>query len=150
MDSLIKALPAVLAASQHDESVTDAACLAAWKHAVGVGLSANAVPICFANGRLEIAVADRIWKAQLESFRTQLIFRLNSILGGPLVRRLEISIDPDRFRPATKADESTPSTGPAIPIDLLSAAAASLDTSLRRAFLGAAASCVKRIEGSEV
>jgi len=149
MDSLIKALPAVLAASHHDETVTDAACHAAWKHAVGEGLSANALPIRFAQGKLKIAVADRIWKAQLESLRTQLIFRLNSTLGGPLVRRLEISIDPDRFRPTSKSIEPKSSTVHPIPIELLSAAAAIPDNNLRRAFLGAAASCVKRVEGPE-
>lgn len=146
MDNLIKALPAILAASNQAEEVTEAACFSAWKHAVGEGLCANTVPTGFSAGKLEIAVADAIWKAQLESLHTQLQFRLNSLLGGPVVRSLEIRIEPERLKKPTHSVATKPTTGRAIPIELVSAAAHISDPDLRRAFLGAAVSCVDRIE----
>jgi hypothetical protein len=149
MDSLIKTLPAILAASNNAGEVKDAACVAAWKHAVGETLSLNAIPLRIVEGKLLIAVADGIWKAQLESLRAPLLHRLNSILGGPVVRNLEVSIQPERFRNKTEPTERVSTKDRPIPIELVSAAAEIPDAHLRRAFLGAAVSCVNRIEAQE-
>ena len=153
MERLIKTLPAILKASGAPEEVAEAACLAAWKHAVGDGLSSHAVPVQLQNGLLVVAVADNIWKKQLEHMRGQLLFRLNSVLGQALVKSIELRVDPNRIELA-RAKPSAPSKDKGsnynVPAELLTAAAAIEDVDLRRAFLGAATSCVKRLEKSEI
>jgi hypothetical protein len=104
MDKLIKTLPAILAAAPGSEEVAEAACVAAWKHAVGTGLSSHAVPVQFQNKTLVIAVVDRIWQKQLEQLRGQLLFRLNSILGQATVKSIEISIQPEKFKQEEKGE----------------------------------------------
>lgn len=148
MDKLIKTLPAILAASGGSEEVAEAACVAAWKHAVGPGLSSHAVPVQFQNKTLVIAVADRIWQKQLEQLRGQLLFRLNSILGQATVKSIEISIQPEKFKQEEKREDEQAGRNKrgAVPIELVSAAAGIEDAGLRRAFLGAAMSCMNRLE----
>jgi hypothetical protein len=150
MDRIIKSLPAILKASSASDVVSEAACRAAWKHAVGEGLSEHAVPLQLQHRTLVVAVADNMWKKQLEHMRGQLLFRLNGVLGQELVKSLELRVAPKeleltRGAPATN---QRPDVDYKIPVELLSAAAAIDDADLRRAFLGAAASCVKRLENS--
>lgn len=152
MDKLIKTLPAILQASGAAEEVAEAACIAAWKHAVGEGLSSHAVPIQLQNHVLVVVVADNIWKKQLEQMWGQMLFRLNSVLGQALVKSIELRVDPKTLAKARGPQEGA-SKGKrldyTIPIELLSAAAGIADVELRRAFLGAATSCVRRLEKSE-
>ena len=153
MERLIKTLPAILKASGAPDEVAEAACVAAWKHAVGEGLSSHAVPVQLQNSTLVVAVADNIWKKQLEQMRGQLLFRLNSVLGQALVKSIELQVDPHRIE-LTRAKPSGTSKynelNYEVPAELLTAAAAIEDVDLRRAFLGAATSCVKRLENPEV
>jgi hypothetical protein len=151
MDTLIKSLPAILKASGASEEVAEAACIVAWRHAVGEGLSMHAIPVRFDNTKLVVVVADNIWQKQLEPLRGQLLFRLNSVLGQPLVRSMELRVDPEVVENTRKSndegkDGSDLKSNQPVPIDLLSAAAGIEDAGLRRAFLGAAASCIRRLE----
>ena len=153
MERLIKTLPAILKASGAPEEVAEAACIAAWKHAVGDGLSSHAVPVHLQNSTLVIAVADNIWKKQLEHMRGQLLFRLNSVLGQTIVTSIELRVDPQRIELARAKPTDTgkhKESNYEVPAELLTAAAAIQDVELRRAFLGAATSCVKRLEKSEI
>lgn len=152
MDRLIKTLPAILKASGAPEEVAEAACFGAWKHAVGEGLSRHAIPVQLQNSTLVVAVADLVWKKQLEHMRGQLLFRLNSVLGQGLVKSIELRVDPKKIEVARALAVNpgkTPDTDYKIPAELLTAAASIEDVDLRRAFLGAAASCVRRIENSK-
>lgn len=156
MDSLIKALPAILKASGGAEEVAAAACIAAWRYAVGAGLHDHAVAVQLQSQSqtLVVIVADNIWQRQLEQMRGQFLFRLNSVLGQPLVKFIELRVDPKTL-PRARASEATAGTNPAstdykVPAELLSAAAGIDDAQLRRAFLGAAGSCVKRLEQTEI
>ena len=147
MESLIKTLPAILTAAGSSPEVAEAACFAAWKHAVGDGLSVHAVPVRLENQTLIVAVADNIWQKQLEQIRPQLLFRLNTVLGHSLVKLIELKIDPNalpkRLLPEGMA---TKRSDEAIPFELRAAATEIQDTDLRRAFLGAATSCINRLE----
>lgn len=148
MDNLIKTLPAILAATGASTEVAQAACVSAWKHAVGDVLATRAIPLQLHGKTLAVIVQDSIWQKQLEQMRGHLMFRLNSVLGHALVDSLEFRVDAERFRkaeqPAEEADHDPRSA--AIPIELLSAAASIEDAGLRRSFLGAAISCIKRNE----
>ncbi|HEV7799125.1 MAG TPA: DUF721 domain-containing protein [Pyrinomonadaceae bacterium] len=151
MDKLIKTLPAILKASGASEEVSEAAAIAAWKHAVGEGLSGHAVPVQLLNHTLVVVVADNIWRRQLEQMRGQFLFRLNSILGQPLVKSIELRVDPKTLARLRREDGANKNrdVNYQVPAELLSAAAGIDDARLRQAFLGAAASCVRRLEKSE-
>ena len=153
MNRLIETLPAILKASGGGEGIAEAACLAAWKHAVGEALSSHAVPVQLQQQTLIVAVADNIWKKQLELMRAQLLFRLNSVLGQSLVKLIELRIDPKTVETARAALGGASKRAPvdySVPAELLAAAAAIEDVELRRAFLGAATSCVNRLERSDI
>jgi predicted nucleic acid-binding Zn ribbon protein len=155
MDRLIKTLPAILKAAGASEEVAEAACIAAWRHAVGAGLSSQAAPLQLHNKTLVVVVGDNIWKTQLEQMRGQLLFRLNSVVGQELVKAIDFRVDPKtlagiRGPEAGKVRDGARSIDYKVPVELLSAAAGIEDAELRRAFLGAATSCVKRLEESEI
>ena len=146
MEQLIKSLPAVLRAAENSEEVYTAACVAAWKNSVGEGLRSNAVVLRFKGNRLTVAVADAIWQKQLQSMVDQLIYRLNSMLGQRLVRAIELVVAPDvvaadleREQPKLVQRELND-----YPPEIISAAGNIHDAKLRRAFLGAANSCLSR------
>lgn len=154
MDRLIKTLPAILQASGASQEVAEAACIAAWKHAVGESLSIHAVPVQLQNETLVVVVEDAIWKRQLEQMRGQLLSRLNSVLGQAGVKFIELRIDPKtllKLRPLKeKSHRRREYLNDEVPAEILSAAAGIEDVELRRAFLGAATSCIKRLEKPEM
>ena len=145
METFIKVLPAVIDAAGATEEVLEAACLGAWKLAVGETLSARAQAESLRDHTLLVAVEDKVWQRQLEQMRDQFLFRLNKVLGRPVVKVMEFRIAPEKFaikRPAALGADAKR----AIPIELISAAAQIEDPGLRKAFLGAAVSCVNRLE----
>jgi predicted nucleic acid-binding Zn ribbon protein len=97
MEALIKALPAVLRASGNAPEVAEAAALAAWKHAAGEHLKDHALPLSLQDRILRVAVRDAIWQKQLHSMRGQMLFRVNSLLGQPIVGAIEFIIDPNLY-----------------------------------------------------
>ncbi|HKU74294.1 MAG TPA: DciA family protein [Pyrinomonadaceae bacterium] len=136
MNQLIKSLPGVLRAAGDSTEVAEAAAIAAWKHAAGDGLKEHAVPLKLEDRTLRIAVADAIWQKQLHSMRGQLLFRINSILGKPLVGALDFVVDPKLAKPPVEQpaqrDELLDNE---VPIELWSAASAIQDKDLRKKFL---------------
>lgn len=152
MDSLIRTLPAILAASGASGEVAEAASIAAWKHAVGEALCVHTVPLRLENQMLVVAVADVIWQKQLQQMRGQLLSRLNFVLGRPIVKSIDFRIDAERVAKsrAPSPSERLEQNDYNIPAELLSAAAGITDADLRRAFLGAATSCIKRLEKCEI
>ena len=150
MDNLIKTFPAILKAAGASEEVAEAACIAAWKHIVGEGLSSHAVAMQLQSRKLVVVVEDNIWQRQLEQMRGPLLFRLNSVLGQTLVNSIELRVDPRTLAKARGTSERSKQERPdyKIPEELVTAAAGIEDEKLRRAFLGAATSCIRRIEKS--
>jgi hypothetical protein len=97
MDALIKALPAVLRASGNAPEVAEAAAIAAWKHCAGKGLKERAVPLALQERTLTVAVADLIWRKQMMAMRGQMIYKINTLLGQPVVGAIEFVIDPEKL-----------------------------------------------------
>jgi predicted nucleic acid-binding Zn ribbon protein len=97
MEALIKALPAVLRASGNAPEVAEAAAIAAWKHVAGAQLKDHALPQSLQDRTLRVAVRDAIWQKQLHSMRGQMLFRINSLLGQPIVGALEFVIEPNLY-----------------------------------------------------
>ncbi len=151
MDRIITTLPLILKAAGDSAEVAEAACMAAWKYAAGDGLREHTLPLGLNEKTLVIAVADSTWQRQLRSFSSQLLTRLNSILGQPLVTALEFRVDPESLAKTRERNYAPPAPKQpieteAIPLELVKAAAGIQDNQLRRAFLGAAISCIKRVE----
>src|SRR5215510_15125001 len=144
MNQLIKSLPGVLCAAGNAEEVAQAAALAAWKHAAGDGLKDHAVPLKLENRTLTVAVRDMIWQKQLHAMRGQMMFRVNSILGQPIVSTIEFVVDPKvvkaRPEPPNQTDQLLDNE---VPLELWSAANAIHDQELRKSFLRTAMTALK-------
>jgi hypothetical protein len=151
MEKLLSTLPAILKVAGSSPEMLEAVCVAAWKPAVGEALSEQAVPLNFQAGTLRVAVADHVWKKQLDQMRGQLLFRLNRVLGQTLVQSLELEVDAAKVSLARKTirSQARQQSEQKISPDLLLLASAISDAGLRRAFLGAAVSCVNRVEGKQ-
>lgn len=148
MESLLKTLPAIMKAAGDSPEVAATACFVAWKQIAGEGLRGNAVPLRLEDRTLVVAVADAAWQKQMQSLSGQLLFRLNSLLGQPVVTFLEFCEDRETVAQARLAltDAEKVREPAPIPADLIAAAAVIEDEDLRRAFLGAATSCITRVE----
>ena len=145
MNQLIKSLPGVLRAAGDSAEVAEAAAIAAWKHAAGDGLKGHAVPLNLEHRTLRVAVVDAIWQKQLHSMRGQLLFRVNSILGQPVVGAIEFEIDPKHFKPGTEQpSEPEQPLDNEVPLELWSAANAIHDKELRKSFLKTAMAALRR------
>ena len=144
MNQLIKSLPGVLRAAGDSEEVAEAGAIAAWKFAAGDGLKDHAVPLKLENRTLSVAVSDAIWQKQLHSMRGQLLFRVNSILGRPVVGAIEFTIDPALAAAQVEEQQPEESLDNEVPLELWSAANAIQDKELRRKFLKTAALALKR------
>jgi hypothetical protein len=150
MDELIKTFPKLLRSVGDSKELAEAAAMAAWKHAAGDGLRTQAVPIALEGKTLVVAVADAVWQKQLGAMKGQLLFRINTILGQPLVSQIELRIDSrisgTRALPAIVGKEQAVDNE--VPLELWSAANAIQDKQLRQTFLKAAVSSTKRLEKS--
>ena len=145
MNQLIKSLPGVLRAAGDSAEVAEAAAIAAWKHAAGDGLKEHAVPLRLEHRTLRVAVVDAIWQKQLHSMRGQLLFRVNSILGQPVVGAIEFEIDPKLFKARTEQrSEPEELVDNEVPLELWSAANAIQDKELRKSFLKTAMTALRR------
>jgi predicted nucleic acid-binding Zn ribbon protein len=145
MNQLIKSLPTVLRASGNSAEVAEAAAIAAWKHAAGDGLKEHAVALKLENRVLTVAVADPIWQKQLNAMRSQLLFRVNTTLGQPLVSAFNFVIDRERVKPRVERPEHDEELlDNEVPIELWSAANTIHDKELRKNFLKTALLSLKR------
>ena len=147
MEELIKSLPKVLQAVGDSTELNEAAAIAAWKYTAGEGLRAHAVAMKLDSSTLVVAVRDAIWQKQLSLMKSQLLFRINSVLGQPLVSNIELRIDPESVPAApNKSEAPTEIIDNEVPIDLWSAASSIADKQLRQKFLKAALGMLKRKE----
>ena len=145
MNQLIKSLPQVLRAAGSSAEVAEAAAIAAWKHAAGDGLKEHAVALKLENRTLTVAVADPIWQKQLTAMRGQLLYRVNTILGQPLVSAFNFVIDRERVKPRVEQPEHDEELlDNEVPLELWSAANTIHDKELRKNFLKTALLSLKR------
>jgi hypothetical protein len=147
MDELIKTLPSILRSVGNAKEVVEAAAIAAWKRAAGSGLRNHAAPLRLEGKTLVVAVADAVWQKQLGAMKGQLLFRINAILGQPLVSQIDLRIDPRiaNTRPSPRS-ETKGQVLDKVPLELFSAASAIKDKQLRQVFLKAVASSIERLE----
>jgi hypothetical protein len=79
-----------------------------------------------------------------------MLFRINAILGQPLVSQIDLRIDPrmTHIRALPLPEKKEDALDNEVPLELWSAATAIKDKRLRQAFLKAALSSTKRLEKS--
>jgi hypothetical protein len=150
MDELVKTFPNLLRVMGDSKEVVEAAAIAAWKHAAGAGLRDHAVPLCLEGKTLVVAIADAVWQKQLGAMKGQMLFRINAILGQPLVSQIDLRIDPRAVhsRSLPRPEKKEDALDNDVPLEFWSAANAIKDKGLRQAFLKAAVSSTKRLENS--
>jgi hypothetical protein len=154
MIDLARLLPKLLKAGGANPELAEIAARIAWTRAAGEGLRPHAVPFRLFGKTLVVAVADPIWQKQLQTMAAELVFRINQLLGDPVVDFIEFRIDPAtvakvraRTWPANKATSS--GTRPPLPEDVLSAAGNIADPDLRQRFVRAAENCINRREAKQ-
>ncbi|MBL8170937.1 MAG: DUF721 domain-containing protein [Acidobacteria bacterium] len=146
MNSLLKMLPQMIRLSGDNEEVREQAAFAAWRIAAGEGVAGGCAPFRLYQKHLVIAVLDQIWKKQLEQMSGQYLFRINSLLGAPLVTFIEFRVDREhvlRERPPEPTHYEFHHTEE-ISADLAAAAERIKDERLRAQFLRTAAKCLER------
>jgi hypothetical protein len=146
MNSLLKLLPMMLRLAGDNEEVREQAVFAAWRAAAGEGVASGCAPFRLYRKHLIVAVLDQIWKQQMEQMSGEYLFRLNSMLGAPLVTFIEFRVDRQCVLltrpPEARAFEFHHTAE--IAATLQPSAAVIKDETLRAQFLRAAAKCLER------
>jgi predicted nucleic acid-binding Zn ribbon protein len=146
MEQLIKSLPAVVRAAGDSPEVAETACRVAWNGIAGNSLREHSAARSLNAGILTIAVDDEVWRTELATMIDQLVYRLNSVVGRPFVRGINLIVDPDVVISAKKTAQPKRGTLKPLSIELAAAASRIRDPKLRQAFAGAAQTCLDRLE----
>jgi len=84
-------------------SIEALAC-AAWPEAVGKKIAAHARAASLAGKLLRVEVEDQIWQRQLAVLKSQILRKLEEVLGQPVVREIEFRAVPRRRLPQPAAE----------------------------------------------
>src|SRR5690242_12290086 len=104
MESLLKLLPMMIRLSGDNEEVREQAAFAAWRRAAGKGIANACAPFRLYRKQLVVAVLDQTWKKQLEKLAGEYLFRINSLLGAPVVTFIEFRVDRNHVLQSRKDD----------------------------------------------
>jgi hypothetical protein len=149
MQSLLKMLPSMIRLSGDNEEVREQAVFAAWRAVTGAQIAHACAPFRLYRKSLIVAALDQTWKTQMERVSHGIVFRLNSMLGAPLVTYIEFRVDRrhvERSRHAEPHEFDFRHTHE-LEEELRPAADRIKDDALREVFLRAAARCLERRGG---
>src|SRR5262245_50454201 len=141
MIDLTRILPKLLSANP------ELAVKLVWARVAGEGLRRHAVPHRLEARKFIVSVADSMWQKQLQSMSTELIFRMNTLLGQGAIDEIVFRINPAAVAQEQKgvADKTPARPAPApAPTELLFAARSITDQDLRARFIRAAEKCIAR------
>lgn len=149
MESLLKLLPMMIRLSGDNEDVREQAVFAAWRVAAGKGITNTCAPFRLYRKQLIIAVLDQTWKKQLEKLAGEYLFRINSLLGAPMVTFIEFRVDRNHVLQSQRRSDKPFEFHHTEEIvdDLQSSANEIKNADLREQFLRAAAKSLERNEG---
>lgn len=136
--------------SGDNEEVREQAVFAAWKAVTNYQLAQTCAPFRLYRKTLVVATKDLTWKTQMERESPGWLFKLNSMLGAPLVTFIEFRIDAEHVaasRPQSEGDYEFHHTAE-LTNQLSSAAERIHNDDLRQTFLRAAAKCLERQEAA--
>jgi len=145
LTDLLMLVPQMLRNAADSDEGREQAVFAAWLVAVGGPIRKVTAPVRLERKTLIVAVPDSTWRTQLASMRGQALFKLNSLLGAPLVTSIEFIVNPDliSFDPEAP-QEITFSALEKQTLSLREQADQIGDTSIRETFLRAAGKCLER------
>jgi len=143
-DLLTLVPPMLLRASDSDEA-REQAVFAAWVVVVGGPIRKFTAPIRLERKTLLVAVPDATWRAQLMSMRGQALFKLNSLLGTPVVTTIEYVVNPALITYEQERSEEVKFIAPEKQLAGLREQADQIpDPEIRRVFLSVAGKCLER------
>lgn len=145
MELLLNLLPQLLRGAGDSDEAREHALIAAWAAVAGAQLRRVTAAVRLERKTLIVATTDRLWRDQLQDMTSHMLFRLNSLLGSPVVTSIEFVVN-ERLVP--KARQAQPAVAFIAPEKqaqpLLEKAAAIADEQLRATFLRAAGKCLER------
>ncbi len=145
MTELLKLLPTIIRNSGESEEAREQAVFAAWLVAVGSQIRQVSNPLKLERKTLIVAVLSATWRTQLRKMRDPLLFKLNSLLGAPVITTIEFVINPDMINAALKKPQEISFIAPnEHQANLREKADAIPNPELRDAFLRAAGKCLDR------
>jgi len=145
MTSLLNLLPQMLRHVGDSAEARQQAVFAAWTAAVGGQVRKVTQPLRLERKTLIVAVPDLTWRTQLDRIKGQALFRLNSLLGAPVVTAIEFVINPDSIPDDAHAPREVRFVAPeTAALPLRDDAARINNPDLRAAFLRAAGKCLER------
>jgi hypothetical protein len=136
----------MLRLSGDNEQVREQAVFAAWRAVAGEKIAYNCIPFRLYQKHLVIAVLDQAWKKQMERVSAEYIFRIDSVLGAPLVTYIEFRVDRRHVNKSRPADVKPHEFHHLEQIEegLKPSAQCIKDAKLREQFLRVAAKCLER------
>jgi hypothetical protein len=147
MNQLSELLPLLLRHVGDSEEARQQSVLAGWTLAAGHHLRRVTAAMRLERKTLLVAVRDATWRAQLTRFSGQALFKLNSILGAPLVTAIEFVINPEEVERHNPEPDSSQVifTAPDEQAAALRAQADAISNpQIRASFLRAAGKCLER------
>lgn len=150
MLDLFRTLPILANETEDAAPLREAIVFAAWRKTAGEQLTSHAAPVRLQNATLTIAVSNITWQRHLRDLASQMLFKLNALLGSATVTYIEFEIDEPAVLKArgtrkTIDDEETRKLAELeITPELEIAAAKIEDEELRKHFLAAAGHCLVR------
>lgn len=94
MRDVFSSLPSALRELAANEKAREAVVAAAWRRAVGPGLTEQTAPLRLDGKVLTVAVSSETWKKNIVDLAGQILFKLNGSLGSPTVSYIEFEVDP--------------------------------------------------------
>jgi hypothetical protein len=145
LTDLLMLVPQMLLRASDSDEAREQAVFAAWVAAVGGPIRKVTAPIRLERKTLIVAVPDATWRAQLMSMRGQALFKLNSLLGSPVVTTIEYVVNPILIIREHEPTEEVKFIAPEKQVTALREQADQIpDPEIRRVFLNAAGKCLER------
>lgn len=145
LTDLLMLVPQMLRQAADSDEVREQAVFAAWLVAVGGPIRKVTAPIRLERKTLIVAVPDATWRTQLIRMHGQALFKLNSLLGAPLVTTIEFVVNSSLIISEPEAPHEVQFTAPEkMALPLREQAERIPDQQIREAFLRAAGKCLER------
>lgn len=93
MQEVFDAFAAVMRLLPPEPEIREAFIFATWKRVAGELLCEHAAAVKVDKDVLHVAVANLAWRKHLADLSGQMVFKLNAMLGGGAVRRIEFVIN---------------------------------------------------------
>ena len=145
MTQLLSLIPKLLRRTDDSDQTREQSVFAAWIVAVGSHIRRVSTPAKLERKTLIVAVVDSTWRLQLKSVSGELLFKLNSLLGAPLVTSIDFVVNPSLISSAIESPPSVEFVAPEKQAEPLREAACTISNpEVREAFLRAAGKCLER------